>query len=133
MRKYHRDGFGGLKNEKAWKQYPDELKKQAVEDVVLRNISKHETVRRYEILDRSVLKSWIKSYNSGKGLEATSSGKVGAIITKGRKKTFEERVEITEFALARNKDYKSAMENYGVSYQQMHGWVKKYEAKGPMA
>lgn len=39
-------------------------------------------------------------------------------------------MEITEFAVARNKDYQAAMEKYKVSYQQVYGWVKKYESKG---
>ena len=130
VRKFNQDGLHGLENGKPWKQYPAELKKQAVEDVLVHGASRHAAVKKHGISSRSVLNRWIKGYNSGKGLEATSSGKVGAIMAKGRKTTFGERVEITEFTLARNKDYKSAMEKYGVSYQQVHGWVKKYEAKG---
>jgi transposase len=130
IRKFKQDGIQGLENGKGWKQYSSELKKNAVEDVLLNNLSKHEVVRKYGISSRSVLRRWIKSYNSGKELEETSTGRSGAIMTKGRKTTFEERIEITEYTIARNFDYQGAQEKYDVSYSQVYSWVKKYEKLG---
>jgi transposase len=130
VRKFKLDGIQGLENGKGWKQYTKELKYQAVNDVLINKISKNEVVRKYGISSISVLTRWIKSYNSEKGLEATSSGRVGTIMTKGRKTTLEERIEITEFTIARGKDYKTAMEKYEVSYTQIYQWVKKYEEEG---
>ena len=51
-------------------------------------------------------------------------------MTKGRKTTYEERVEMTQYCIARNKDYDSTMKKYKVSYQQIYLWVRKYEANG---
>ena len=51
-------------------------------------------------------------------------------MNKGRKTTQEERVEIVAFCIEHGKDYGLAMEKYGVSYQQIYSWVRKYESKG---
>lgn len=42
----------------------------------------------------------------------------------------EERVEIVNFPLAHEKDYQGAVEKYGVSYQQVYSWVRKFEKEG---
>lgn len=39
-------------------------------------------------------------------------------------------VEIVALCIANGKDYGLAAEKYGVSYQQVYSWVRKYEAKG---
>ena len=51
-------------------------------------------------------------------------------MTKGRKTTQEERVEIVAFCIEHGKDYMLTMETYQVSYQQIYSWVRKYEEKG---
>lgn len=54
-------------------------------------------------------------------------------MTKGRKTTLKERIEIVQYTLAREKDYHGAAEKYAVSYQQVYSWVKKYESDGAAA
>lgn len=51
-------------------------------------------------------------------------------MNKGRKTTQEERAEIVAFCIENGKNYGLAMEKYGVSYQQIYSWVRKYEEKG---
>jgi len=51
-------------------------------------------------------------------------------MTKGRKTTQEERAEIVAFCIEHGKDYGLTVETYGVSYQQIYAWVRKYEEKG---
>jgi transposase-like protein len=51
-------------------------------------------------------------------------------MKKGRKTTQEERTEIVAFCIENGKDYGLTMEKYGVSYQQIYSWIRKYEAKG---
>ena len=51
-------------------------------------------------------------------------------MTKGRKTTQEERTEIVAFCIEHGKDYLLTVETYGVSYQQIYAWVRKYEKKG---
>lgn len=54
-------------------------------------------------------------------------------MTKGRKTIWKERVEITQSAIAHDKDYQKTQEKYGVSYQQFCGRVRKYEKDGTEA
>lgn len=51
-------------------------------------------------------------------------------MTKGRKTTLDERIEIVSYCIANGKDYSAVIEKYGVSYQQIYSWVRKYEVKG---
>ena len=84
------------------KQYSAETKLKAVTEYLNGKGSQVEICRRYHISD----------------------------MNKGRKTTHEERVEIVAFCIEHGKDYGLAMEKYGVSYQQIYSWVRKYEAKG---
>lgn len=52
-------------------------------------------------------------------------------MSKGRTTKLGERIEIVSHGIAHNKDYGKTIEEYGVSYQQIYGWVKKYEKDGP--
>ena len=45
-------------------------------------------------------------------------------MTKGRKTTQEERIEIVAFCIEHGKDYGLTIEQYQVSYQQIYSWVK---------
>lgn len=51
-------------------------------------------------------------------------------MAKGRGTTLEERIEIVGHCIANNKDYGKTIEKYGVSYQQIYTWVRKYEKDG---
>lgn len=51
-------------------------------------------------------------------------------MTKGRKTTLEERIEIVSHCIANGKDYGATIEKYQVSYQQLYNWVRKYEEHG---
>lgn len=54
-------------------------------------------------------------------------------MTKGRSTTLEERIEIVKYCIDNNKKYQLTAETFNVSYQQVYGWVKKYEADGENA
>ena len=128
IRKYKQDGIDGLRESKTWKRYSSELKKQAVKDYLDGRGSLPVVVEKYNISSDSVLLKWIKRYTSGKDLKATSKGY--SRMKQGRKTTFEERVEIVNFTIAHGKDYQAAIEKYGVSYQQVYSWVRKFEKEG---
>ena len=51
-------------------------------------------------------------------------------MSKGRKTTQEERAEIVSYCIANGKDYGGTINQFGVSYQQVYSWVRKYEEKG---
>ncbi|MDT2241621.1 hypothetical protein P7H22_16425 [Paenibacillus larvae] len=45
-------------------------------------------------------------------------------MNKGRKTTFEERIEIAQYTIANDLDYQKSMEKYDVSYSQVYAWVR---------
>ena len=51
-------------------------------------------------------------------------------MDKGRKTTFEERIEIVQYCIAHNHNYAETAEKYQVSYQQARNYTVKYEAGG---
>lgn len=51
-------------------------------------------------------------------------------MTKGRKTTFEERIEIVQYCIAHDHNYVEASEKYQVSYQQARNYTVKYETGG---
>lgn len=51
-------------------------------------------------------------------------------MTKGRKTTFEERVEIVQYCIKHNHNYAETSEKFSVSYQQVRNYTIKYEKKG---
>lgn len=132
--KYKFDTYGveGLKECATWKPYSKELKLAAVKDYLSGNYSLREVTRMYEVSDLSVLKKWINKYNSHGDLNDTSKGRTSS-MTKGRKTTWAERVQIVLDCLENGKDYQGTAETYKVSYQQVYQWVRKYEDSGDEA
>ena len=120
--------FQGLSKER--KKYSKELKIQAVSDYLSGKGSQIEICKKYKINGRQQLRAWIKWYNGQKEFKERSSVKGEIYMTKGRKTTQEERVEIVAFCIEHGKDYGLTTETYNVSYQQIYSWVKKYEDKG---
>lgn len=130
VRKYTAHGIEGLKEARTWKSYSPELKTEAVEYYLDGKGSLNETCEVFTISSDSVLSNWIKLYTSGKGFNSTSKGR-RKTMNKGRKTTWKERIEIAQYTIAHELDYQKAQEKYGVSYQQVYGWVRKYKEKGP--
>lgn len=128
VRKYKHLGIAGLRESKTWTRYSKEIKEQAVQDYLSGQGSLETIIDKYHISSQSVLKRWINQYTSGKALQTTSKGL--SRMKQGRKTTFEERVEIVNFTIAHDKDYQAAIEKYGISYQQVYSWVRKFEKDG---
>ena len=85
--------------------------------------------KKYGIRSKSKLQKWIKKYNGHEELKSSGTG--GSIImTKGRKTTFEERIEIVQYCIAHDRNYAQTAEQYQVSYQQARNYIVKYEAGG---
>ena len=108
------------------KQYSAETKLKAVTEYLNGKGSQVEICR----TDTKVFRRWISCYNSGKDFKERTRSERGITMNKGRKTTQEERAQIVAFCIENGKDYGLAMEKYGVSYQQIYSWVRKYEAKG---
>ena len=68
-------------------------------------------------------------YNSHKELKSSGTGGT-TIMTKGRKTTYEERIEIVKYCIEHENNYFETAEKYKVSYQQVYNWLKKYKKNG---
>ena len=112
------------------KKYSAELKLKAVQDYLNGVGSQVEICKKYGISSHATLQDWILWYNGHREFKERSSAKGEIYMTKGRKTTQEERVEIVAFCIEHGKDYGLTVETYKVSYQQIYAWVRKYEEKG---
>ena len=133
--KYESQGIESLKKSEEKKseekkRYSKEEKIKAVEEYLSGKGSQIEICKKHKINSTSQLRDWIKWYNDHKDITERSSVKGEIYMTKGRKTTQEERVEIVAFCIEHGKDYRLTEEMYKVSYQQIYSWVRKYEAKG---
>ncbi|WP_338554180.1 helix-turn-helix domain-containing protein [Paenibacillus sp. KS-LC4] len=128
IRKYSAHGLDGLTESKTWKTYAKELKLDAIQDVVSGRLSLTAATEKYHISSRSVLSKWLTKYTEEIKWKPARKGKGRSPMNKGRKTTLEERIEIAQYTLAHDLDYSKAMEKFGVSYQQVYAWVRKYQA-----
>ena len=112
------------------KKYSKELRVQAVQAYFNGEGSQYEICKQFEISSHSILQDWIKWYNGHKEFRDRRGAGTEIYMTKGRKTTQEERAEIVAFCIEHGKDYPLTIQTYGVSYQQIYAWVRKYEEKG---
>lgn len=114
---------------KGWTKRTSKEKESAVMDYLNGQGSLHDVCKKYKISDTKTLRKWILKYNSHEKLKASGTGG-STIMTRGRKTTFEERVEIVQYCIANNHNYAETSEKYQVSYQQARNYTIKYESDG---
>lgn len=111
------------------KKYPKEFKLQAVQDYLSGKGTQNEICKKYGIRSKGKLQLWIKLYNDGEILKSSGTGG-SAIMTKGRKTTFDERIEIVQYCITHDRNYAEAAEKFKISYQQARSYLIKYEERG---
>ena len=127
--------FGGIEaltRPKKNKVYSKELKQSAVEDYLSERYSMFDILAKYGISSLSVFKKWVKIYTGHSELKDSGKG-MSQTMTKGRKTTVEERIEIAKACQANGKNYQETAAQYKVSYQQVYLWVRKLEQNGEEA
>ena len=93
------------------KKYSKELKQQAVLDYLAGYGSQDDICKKYGIRSKAKLQIWIKKYNGHEELKSSGTG--GSIVmTKGRKITFEERVEIVQYCIAHDRNSAQTAEQF---------------------
>jgi len=126
---YKSMGADGLDTKPKNATYSRELKKMVVDEYLTGKTSLSEIQEKYKIRSDHQIRNWIKWYNDHGDFKQPNTG--GTIyMEKGRKTTLDERIEIVSHCISNNRDYGKTIEKYGVSYQQIYGWVKKYEKDG---
>lgn len=128
QRRYQLYGYEGLTIRTHNRSYSAELKLQAVRDYLAGELSQNQIIDKYKIASRTQLSSWINKYNGHSSLKAYNGGT--RAMTKGRATTLQERIDIVLYCLNHNRDFNKTADQFQVSYQQVYGWVKKYEAGG---
>lgn len=129
LRKYRIHGEDALRPWHKRYQYSEETRVAAVEEVLHKGASKQSVVRKYNLSSTTVLLEWIAKYNKGKNPKRKGS----SLMTNkksSKNTTLNKRLEIVQYALAAGTDYQAAAVKYGVSYQQVYNWVKKYQSSG---
>jgi len=109
-------------------KYSLELKAEAVQYYLSGQGSLQETCKVFNIRSKYQLQNWIMLYNSCE-LKASPGGNK-KVMTKGRKTSFEERIEIVEHCIKEGCNYNKTAEKYKVSYNQVYQWVGKYKKNG---
>lgn len=112
--------------------YSVELKSQAVKSYLAGEGSQDDICLRYGIRSRTQLRTWVFKYTQGEVLKSSPGGNSRA-MNKGRKTTYDERLEIVQYCLTHDNNYQDAAELYEVSYQQVYSWVGKYNEGGEKA
>ena len=112
------------------RKYSAELKLTVVQEYLSGKGSLRELAKKHQIGDKSRIREWIQCYNGHKECKRPSVARGALYMTKAKKTTQQERAEIVAFCLEHGKDYLLTVEQFGVSYQQIYSWVRKYEEKG---
>jgi transposase-like protein len=126
--KFDTGGIDALNESRTQRLYTREQKIAAVRDY-LDGLTKMETLSKHHISSWSVLYRWIKKYTGHSELTDSRKG-MDRAMAKGRTTTFEERIEIVRYCLENERNYQRTAELFAVSYQQVYGWTKKYDADG---
>ena len=111
------------------KAYRKELKQAAIQEYLEGEGSLETITNKYRITSISVLREWIIKYNSH--IETKDySPKPEVYMAKSRKTTYEERIEIVNYCLEQELNYKKTAIEYGLNYAQVYTWVRKYKELG---
>ena len=129
INKYMAHGEEAFRIKKRNVMYTKALKEAVVSDYRNKVDSLENLCCKYNISSKETLRNWIKKYNGHKELKAYKP-KGEVYMTKTRKTTLTERVEIVKYCLNHHRAYKAAAEAYNVSYPQVYIWIKKYDELG---
>ena len=109
--------------------YSEEFKLNVVNEYLNGGGSLRYLCEKHKIKSKTQLRSWISKYNNHEELKSYSGG-TGRIMVKGRKTTFEERIDIVKDYIESGCSYEEIAEKYEISYQQIYQWVRKYQEHG---
>jgi transposase-like protein len=109
--------------------YTSEFKSKVVKSYLSGEGSYEELAIKYKIPSHGTVIKWVSLYNSHERLNDYKIGE-SPVMTKGRKTTYEERVEIVKHCIESNYNYAETSQKYQVSYQQVYSWISKFNEGG---
>ena len=122
-------GERGFESSNTNKSYSKELKEQVIKEYLSGKETLTSLANKYNISTAEIVRNWVLKYNEG--IEIKDYDPKGDVYTmKARKTTFEERLEIVNYVLTNDNDYKGAADKYSVPYASVYQWVLKYSKYG---
>jgi len=129
--KYKAQGEIAFINNGRHNSYSSAFKEMVVQSYLHGEGSLQDVAIKYKIPSQDTVRQWVLKYNGHEELKTSGTG--GTIMIKGRKTTFEERIDIVSFCITNKYNYQMAADKFKVSYQQVYTWTKKYEINGSEA
>ena len=126
INQYQKYGERVFQNKSHNAKYPKQFKQKVVEAYLQGEGTPEYLAVKYDIPSSSTVKNWINKYNNLEVLKDYIPKPEVYMRERKRKTTLEERVEIVDYCLTHNKNYKEAAEIFDVSYTQVYQWVNKY-------
>lgn len=109
--------------------YSKEFKEQVVKEYLEGKGSLLDLRIKYNIFSDSTILNWISKYNNG--IILTDYKPMSEVYTmKSRKVSYEERIEIVNYCIKNNYDYKCTADKYNLPYSQVYTWVQKVKENG---
>ena len=125
---YQRNGIEGLRPREKNAAYTKEIKFKVIQEY-MQGSTLSELMTKYDIRSDCTIRNWVKKYNRHEEIgDYTPHPEVYSMSA--RKTTIEERIEIVNWCLEHNKNYKEAASKFNCSYTQVYQWVKKYSEHG---
>ena len=100
-----------------------------VQEYLLGHGSSEDLAVQYRICQDNTVSSWVRKYNSHIELKDYDP-KPEVYMADTLKVNKEKKIEIIQYCIDHDHDYKGTVEFYGGNYAQIYNWVKKYESKG---
>ena len=107
------------------RRYSREIKEKAIKSYLNNEGSLFDICKKYDIASVSGLNYWIRDYR--RSMDANGNY---TVVKKHIRKSIDAKVEAVVFCQNNNYDYNLTIKKFGVSYQQIYSWVKKYEKGG---
>lgn len=127
--RYRQLGIGAFQRRPTNQTYSAEFKLQVLQEYLAGGISLFDLALKYGIPHKSPIQRWLKEYNShGGNLKRYQGGRY--LMTKGRKTTLAERIELVGYCIEHNLDYQATADVFQVSYNQVYLWTRKYKDRG---
>ena len=127
--KYKTFGESAFVKTHHYASYSEEFKHTVVEAFLAGEGSFEELAIKYKIPSLESVRQWVFRYNSHEKQKVSETGGT-RIMTKGRKTTFNERVEIVQYCISHEHNYVETACKYQISYQQARSYTIKYEELG---
>ena len=108
--------------------YSKEFKQMVVKEYWLGSTIKELTVK-YKIPSFETVRQWVLKYNRHEELKDYIP-KPEVYIMSARKTTLEERIEIVNWCIDHDKNYKETATKFECSYTQVYQWVNKFLKNG---